>query len=87
MEFYLRNPTPVVDSPTSIVVLLATLSRDTTPNPLVDPWANQLEEEGPSPALTTMLIKFCACHYHEPDTRDRVLFFFLPFCLLVEGTE
>ena len=74
-----EEPIPAMDSPTSSVVPPRSLSGYSTSFPLVDPRANQLEEEVPSPTLTTILTKLCACCYHDPGIGDRGFFFIVSF--------
>ena len=76
-----------MDSPTSSVVPPGITLAEILPLvPLVDPRANQPEEEGPGPTLTTMLTEFCAFAI----VAILVLgiedsFSLYPFCLLLEG--
>ena len=55
----LEESTPIVNSAISIVIPAGTWSEDCASHLLVDLLANQLEEEGLAPMLTTMLIEFC----------------------------
>ena len=75
----LEESTPAMESSTSIVAPLVTLSGDPTYHASVYPWVNQLEQEGPGPAMTTILIEFCVCRYCEPSTGDRRFFFLTLF--------
>ena len=68
-----------MDSLTSTIVPLGTLSGDITSCPSVNPRASQLIEEGHSSVFTTVSIEFSACHCCDPSDGDRGFFFFVPF--------
>ena len=70
----LEESIPIVDSPISTVVPHLLRSGESTSQLAIDPQANQLVEEGPGPALTTILTEFCTCRYCELGIADRGFF-------------